>query len=140
MPYWNEIPGFGTPRPLNRSRRRGVKHGVLAGFALGVALSAYQGVKSNSDSPLMLLLNTIAGAFIFGPILGLYLFSPFLGWFYQWRLIRYRKKNGIPHPSPHSYGGDKWLELDDDDPLRAEVDASLRAQRQGGRLLDTNEH
>ena len=57
------------------------------------------------------------------------LLGPLLGWFYQWRLIRYRERNGIPSPIPHSYGGDKWLELDNDDPLRAVVDARLNARR-----------
>jgi hypothetical protein len=117
----------------------GTKHGVLAGFALGVVLSTYQVSKSNSDGILMLFLNTIAGVFFVGPFLGLVVIGTFLGWFYQWRLIRYREENGIPHPSPHSYGGDKWLELDDDDPLRVEIDARLRAMQQSGRLPDETE-
>ena len=83
-------------------------------------------------------LNVVA-AFIGGPFIGLMLFGPILGWFYQWRLIRYRERNGIPDPTPHSYGGDKWLELDDDDPLRAEVDAQLKARDNDTRITDGTE-
>ena len=102
-------------------------------MVLGIAITSVYAVKQNaeaySDNPVMATLNLIAAFFVAGPLGGLMLLGPLLGWFYQWRLIRYRERNGIPSPTPHSYGGDKWLELDDDDPLRAEVDARLNARR-----------
>lgn len=137
MPYWNEIPGAGQPRPLNRSRRTAMRHGILAGFAFGTLVSVYMSYRDNSDGHMMTVLNMIAGVFVFGPFTGLALFAPFLGIIYQWRLIRHREKNGIPHPTPHSYGGNKWLELDDDDPLRLEVDMRIRAVLQSN--LDERE-
>ncbi len=100
---------------------------------LGIAIMSAYAVKQVGDTysgdPLMATLNLIAAIFVAGPFMGLVLLGPLLGRLYQWRLIRYRERNGIPSPTPHSYDGDKWLELDDDDPLRAEIDARLNARR-----------
>lgn len=126
MPYWNEVPGAGRPAPLNKSRRKGCKHGILLGVIISTIYSVKQAANSYAADPLMAALNLFAGVFIAGPLLGLYLLAPVLGWFYQWRTIAYRERNGIPHPGAHSYGGDKWLELDDDDPLRDDLDQRLR--------------
>ena len=130
MPYWNEIPGAGErPTPWNRSRRKGNKHGMALGIAIMSVYAVKQGSDTYSAHPLMATLNLIAAICVAGPLGGFMLLGPLLGWLYQWRLIRYRERNGIPSPTPHSYGGDKWLELDNDDPLRAVVDARLNARR-----------
>jgi hypothetical protein len=125
MPYWNEMPGAGEPSPLNRSRRKAMKHSLLLGPII-CAPWAIEVSKPYSGDPLTFFMNVFAGIFVAGPFFGLIVLSPFLGWFYQWRLIRYREKNGISHPGAHSYHGDKWLELDEDDPVRREVEDRLR--------------
>jgi len=124
MPYWNEIPGAGEPAPLNRSRRKAIKHSLLLGPIVCAPLIINM-AKPYSGDPLSYAMNIFAGFFVFGPFFGIMVISPALGFFYQWRLIRRREKDGISHPRAHSYGGDKWLELDDDDPLRNEVDSRL---------------
>ena len=128
MPYWNEIPGAGGPAPLNKSRRKSLKHGIFLGVILSAIYSVKQASEAHTGDPLMTALNLFAGVFIVGPLSGFMVIGPLLGWFYQWRLITYRRRHGLPSPSPHSYGGDIWLELDEDDPLRAAVDARLSAQ------------
>jgi hypothetical protein len=124
MPYWNEIPGAGEPGPLNRSRRKAMKHSIFLGI-ITCTPWAIAGSKPYSNNTFFYVMSVFAGIFVAGPFFGLMVISPILGLFYQWRLIRYRERNGIPHPTPHSYRGDKWLELDDDDPLRNEVDSRL---------------
>lgn len=141
MPYANEMPGAGGG-PANRSRRKGEKHaliiGAIAGPLAGITATLLKGNSVSAGLMLELLGAAIGGA-IAGAYGSLLLLSPLLGFFYQWRLIRYRERNGIPHPTPHSYRGDKWLELDDDDPLREEVDARLRAVQHNMRIQDGTE-
>lgn len=140
MPYANEIPGHGGA--VNTSRRRGEKHalifGAIAGPSAAVTVTL---IKANAISAGLVF--ELIGSLILGAIIGSYMslmiMSPILGFFYQWRLIRYREKSGIPHPSPHSHGGDKWLELDDDDPLRDQVDARLKAAMRNNKFPDRTE-
>jgi len=126
MPYWNEIPAAG--RPLNRSRRKGAKHAIVFGVIAGPTAFITAAIVKSDGLSAKLIFELLGGAIlggIFGAYGSLMLLSPLLGFIYQWRLIRYREKNGIPHPTPHFWSGDKWLELDDDDPLRNEVDSRL---------------
>jgi hypothetical protein len=136
MPYWNEIPGAGEPSPLNRSRRRGLKHGLFAGIAIMLISEINKAISHKNDDPVMAVLNLVAAVFVVGPLFGLMVLGPFLGFFYQWLLIRNRERNCISRPSSHSYGGDKWLELDDDDSLRADVEARLRARSESSQCHD----
>lgn len=99
-----------------------MKHAVISGALLGLVYSIHQSSTTYAQDPLMSVLNAIAGIFVAGPLFGLFVLSPPLSWFYQWRTIRSRERRGIPHPTPHSYRGDKWLEPDEEDPVRADVD------------------
>jgi len=93
-----------------------------------VIYSVKQASEAYTGGPLMTALNLFAGVLIVGPLSGFMVIGPLLGWLYQWRLISYPRRHGLPSPLPHSYGGDIWLELDEDDPLRGAVDARLSAQ------------
>lgn len=78
MPYWNEIPGAGEPAPLNRSRRKAIKHSILIGIII-CAPWAIKVSKPYSDDPISFAMNVFAGIFVAGPLFGLFAISPILG-------------------------------------------------------------